>query len=363
MAMKESSMNVSLSKPLFTEEMKEAAIDALENEFFVMGEGVYKFEEEFARYIGTKYAIAVNSGTFALASSLIARKVEKNDKILTTPMSFIATANSVIHAGGIPIFLDIEEDTGNINPNRIEDIPKDIKGIIPVHLYGNPCDIDKIMEFKEEGLFVIEDACQAHGAVYEGRKVGSIGDVGCFSFYSVKNMTVCGDGGMATTNNEEIAEKIRILRDCGRISKYEHAMIGYTARLNTVNAAIGRVQLKHLDEWNEKRRFVARVYQKNLPNEVLLRENGISVYHIFAIRSKKRDEIIQHLNENGIGTGVHYPIPIHLQPIYKKLFGYKEWSFPISEQFSREVVSLPMFPEITKDEVKFVCENVLEVIK
>jgi len=355
-------MRVPLSKPLFMEEMKEAAVDALQNEFFVMGESVYKFEEEFTRYVGTKYAVAVNSGTFALASSLTASGIKKGDKILTTPMSFIATANSVIHAGGTPVFSDIENDMGNIDPNRIEDIPKDIKGIIPVHLYGNPCDMDKIVEFKEEGLFVIEDACQAHGAEYKGKKAGSIGDVGCFSFYSVKNMTVGGDGGMVTTDNEEIAEKVRILRDCGRISKYEHGMIGYTARLNTVNAAIGRVQLRHLDEWNEMRRYAARIYQKNLPKEVLLRENGNSVYHIFAIRSKRRGEVIQHIKENDIETGVHYPIPIHLQPIYKQLFGYKEGDYPVSERFSMEVVSLPMFPEITKDEVEFVCEKVREVI-
>jgi len=355
-------MRVLLSKPLFTEEMKEAALDALQNEFFVLGESVYKFEEEFTRYIGTKYAVSVNSGTFALTSSLVALGIEKSDKILTTPMSFIATANSVIHAGGTPVFSDIESDTGNIDATLIENKIKDIKGIIPVHLYGNPCDMDNIMELKEEGLFVIEDACQAHGAEYKGKKAGSIGDVGCFSFYSVKNMTVGGDGGMAATNNEKIAEKIRILRDCGRVSKYEHSMIGYTARLNTVNAAIGRVQLKHLDEWNEKRKYAARIYQKNLPEELLLRKNGNSVYHIFSIHSERRDVIIQHLKENGIETGIHYPIPIHLQPIYKQLFGYKEGDYQNSERFSMEVVSLPMFPEITKDEVKFVCENVKEVI-
>ena len=356
-------MRIPLSKPVFTEEMKDAAVDALENEFFVMGESVYKFEDEFAGYIGTNYAVAVNSGTFALASPLIASGIEKGDKILTTPMSFIATANSVIHAGGIPVFSDIESDTGNIDTTLIENKIKDIKGIVSVHLYGNPCDMDNIMELKEEGLFVIEDACQAHGAEYKGKKAGSIGDVGCFSFYSVKNMTVGGDGGMVTTNNEEIAEKIRILRDCGRVSKYEHSMIGYTARLNTVNAAIGRVQLKHLDEWNKKRRYAAGIYQKNLPEELLLRKNGNSVYHIFAIRSKRRDEIIQHLKENGIGTGIHYPIPIHLQPIYKKLFGYKEGDYPVSERFSREILSLPMYPEITKDEVEFVCETVRGVIE
>jgi dTDP-4-amino-4,6-dideoxygalactose transaminase len=355
-------MKIQLSKPVFTEEMMNAAIDALQNEFFVLGESVYKLEEDFARYIGTKYAVSVNSGTSALSLSLIALGIKPGDKVLTTPMSFIATANAIIHANGIPIFSDIENDTGNIDLNLIEDIPEKTRGIIPVHLYGNPCNIDKVMELKEKGLFIIEDACQAHGADYRGRKMGSIGDVGCFSFYSTKNMTVGGDGGMVVTNNEKIAEKIKILRDCGRISKYEHSIIGYTARLNTINAAIGRVQLRHLNEWNEKRRQVAKIYLKNLPENVLLRENGNSVYHIFAIRSKKKDAIIQHLKNNGIETGTHYPIPIHLQPIYRELYGYKEGDYPIAERFSKEVISLPMFPEITKDQVTFICEKVLEVV-
>lgn len=355
-------IEIPLSKPSYTKEMENAAIYSLQNEFFVLGESVYKFEEEFAEYIGTKYAIAVNSGTSALSLSLIALGIEMGDRILTTPMSFIATANSIIHANGMPIFSDIEQDTGNIDLNQIEDIIKKIKGLIPVHLYGNPCNIDKLLEFKEKGLFVIEDACQAHGAEYKGKRMGSIGDVGCFSFYSTKNMTVGGDGGMVTTNNEEIANKIRIMRDCGRVSKYEHSMIGHTARLNTVNAAIGRVQLRHIDEWNEKRSHLARIYRKNLPENVLLKENGKSVYHIFAIRSKKRDKIIQYLKENSIGTGVHYPIPIHLQLIYKQMFGYKKGDYPLSEQFSTEIISLPMYPEMTEDQAKYVSEKTLEVI-
>lgn len=355
-------LEIQLSKPVFTEEMKNAALEAMQNEFFVLGESVYKFEEEFAKYIGTKYAISVNSGTSALSLSLIALGVRPGDNIMTAPMSFIATANAIIHANGVPIFSDTEKDTGNIDANLIKDIPENVKGIIPIHLYGNPCNMDKIMELKEKGLFVVEDACQAHGAEYKSKKVGNIGDVGCFSFYSTKNMTVGGDGGMITTNNEDIVDKIRILHDCGRISKYEHSMIGYTARLNTINAAIGRIQLRHLDEWNEKRRYVASVYKKNLPQNILLRENGDHVYHIFAISSEKRDDIVQHLKKNGISTGVHYPIPIHLQPIYKKLFGYKECDYPNAEQFSKEIMSIPMFPEMTTDQAMFVCEKILDVI-
>ena len=358
------SLEIQLSKPVFTEEMKNAALEAIQNEFFVLGDSVYKFEEEFARYIGTKYAISVNSGTSALSLSLIALGTKHGDEIMTTPMSFIATANAIIHANGTPIFSDIEKDTGNINANLIKDkdIPDNVKGIIPVHLYGNPCNMDKIMELKEKGLFIVEDACQAHGAEYKDKKVGSIGDIGCFSFYSTKNMTVGGDGGMVTTNDEHVADRIRILRDCGRINKYEHNMIGYTARLNTISAAIGRVQLRYLDEWNEKRRYIADIYKKNLPQNILLKENGEHVYHIFAIRSEKRDGIIQHLKNNGISTGIHYPIPIHLQPIYKKLFEYKEGDYPNAEQFSKEIISLPMFPEMTKDQAMFICEKISDMI-
>ena len=188
-------VRVPLSRPIITDEMKGAAIEALQNEKLVMGESVFKFEEEFARYIGTKYAVSVNSGTFALTSSLIAMGVNKNDQILTTPMSFIATANSVVQSGGKPTFSDIEENTGNIDPNLFGDGIRGVKGVVPVHLYGNPCNLEKIYQLKDDDVFVIEDACQAHGAEYQGKKVGSIGHIGCFSFYSIKNMTVSGDGG------------------------------------------------------------------------------------------------------------------------------------------------------------------------
>lgn len=354
-------MDIKLTKPVFTEEMKSAAIEALQNEFFVQGESVYRFEEDFARYIGAKHAVAVSSGTSALSLSMIAMGVEAKDRVLTTPVSFIATANAIIHANGSPVFSDIEKDTGNMDADLLKNT-ESIKGIIPVHLYGNPCNMDKIMELKEKGLFVIEDACQAHGAEYKGTKAGNIGDIGCFSFYSTKNMTVGGDGGMIVTNNKEIAEKVSRLRDCGRVTKYEHTMIGYTARLNTVNAAIGRIQLKHLETWNKKRIHAANIYRRNLPADVLLRENGKCVYHIFGIRSEKRDEISQYLKENGVSTGVHYPVPIHLQPIYRELFNYKEGEHPVAESFSNEILSLPMYPEITDDEVKFVCEKINEVI-
>ncbi|MDI6655383.1 MAG: DegT/DnrJ/EryC1/StrS family aminotransferase [Candidatus Hydrothermarchaeota archaeon] len=356
-------MTIPLVKQNFTKEMKEAAIYALENERFVLGESVFKFEEKFARYCSTKHALAVSSGTAALHLSLIAFELKKNEKVVTTPMSFTATANAVVHAGGVPVFADIEEDTGNIDAGKI--ITNGVRGIMPVHLYGQPCEMEEIIELKEKGVFIVEDACQAHGAEYKGKKVGSIGHAGCFSFYPSKNMTVGGDGGMVTTDDEKIAEEIRKLRDCGRKGKYEHDSIGFTYRLNTVNAAIGLVQLKYLDAWNEKRRKIAKLYRKLLPEEILLSEKKHvkHVYHVFVVKVKEREKLIEHLKSNGIEIGIHYPIPIHLQPIYRQLFGYKEGSFPIAEKFSKEVLSLPIYPQLSADEVKFVCEKIEEFLQ
>ena len=353
---------IPLMKQKFTKEMRDAAISALENERFVLGESVFKFEEAFARYCNTKYAVAVSSGTAALHLSLTALGVKKGDRVVTTPMSFIATANSVIQAGGTPVFADIYEDTGNINPENIT--ARDGAGVIPVHLFGQPCKMDRILELREEGLFVVEDACQAHGAEYKGKKTGSLGDVGCFSFYPSKNMTVAGDGGMVTTNDGEIAEKIRKLRDCGRKSKYEHDVVGYTYRLNTVNAAIGLLQLKHLDKWNEKRRRLAKLYRKLLPEEILLSESkGVKhVYHVFAVKVHEREKLAEHLKSHGISVGIHYPIPIHLQPVYRQLYGFREGDYPVAEKFSTEVLSLPIYPGLTTDEVRFICEKVTEFL-
>ncbi len=355
-------IRIPLSRPIVNDEMREAAIEALQNEKLVMGESVFKFEEEFARYIGTQYAISVNSGTFALTSSLIAIGIKAGERILTTPLSFIATANSVIQSGGRPVFSDVEDATGNIDPDLFGDKIKDVKGIIPVHLYGSPCNLGKICQLKDDDVFIVEDACQAHGAKYQGKKVGSIGDVGCFSFYSIKNMTVGGDGGMVTTDDKNIAENVKVLRDCGRIDKYKHSTIGYTARLNTINAAIGRVQLKYLDDWNKKRQDTVSLYRSLIPKEYLLDDSEGSVHHIFAIKLKNRDMASEHLSKYGIETGVHYPIPIHLQPPYRDLYGYKEGEHPISERFSKEVLSLPLYPGIPDDDVRYVCECLIEVI-
>ena len=344
--------------PEFTKDMENAAIDALRNEKFVMGESVAKFEEEFARYIGTKYAISVNSGNSALQLSLLSLNITEESKVITSTNSFIASANCILMTGSKPILCDINYDDGNMDIKSTNEKPD---AIIPVHIYGNPCDLESIKNVSETyKVPIIEDACQAHGAVYEQKKVGGLGDVGCFSFYPTKNMTVCGDGGMVTTNNEEIKNEIESLRDNGRKTRTEHDKLGFTMRLNTVSAAIGRVQLETLENKNKRRREIVSLYKKFLNEDCILSENpkGMSVYHQIVLKHKKRDEIFSHLSKNNIGIAIHYPIPIHRQPLYKNL-GY---NLPISEKFSNEVVSLPSYPGLEDDDVKVVCEKINEVL-
>ncbi|MGD9130298.1 MAG: DegT/DnrJ/EryC1/StrS family aminotransferase [Candidatus Bathyarchaeota archaeon] len=359
-------MKIPLAKPIFDEEMQHAATEALQNEHFVLGESVLKFEEEFARFCGAKYAVSTSSGTSALQISLLALGVSQGDHVITSPFSFIATANSVLHANAVPMFADIDTGNYNVDPKLVEKkITKRVKAVIPVHLYGFPADMNSILEISQKfGLAVVEDACQAHGAEYFGQRVGGIGDVGCFSFYPSKNMTVCGDGGMIVTNTEKVAKAARKLRDCGRVSHYEHDVIGFTSRLNTVNAAVGRVQLRKLDSWNEKRRDVAKLYGRLLSDldEMVLPPQGGSdikpVYHLYVIRTGLRDELKSWLGDCGVQCGVHYSIPIHLQPIYRQLFGYKKGDFPQSELLSKTTLSLPMFPELKKQEIEYICEKI-----
>ena len=342
----------------FTAEMEEAAIHALRNESFVGGESVSKFEEEFAEYIGTKYAVSVSSGNAALQISLMSLGISENSKVVTPTNSFIASANCIKMTNANPILSDIDLKDGGID---ISSITQNVDAIIPVHIYGNPCNFDSVKSFAEEQKIpIIEDACQAHGATYRGKKVGSLSDVGCFSFYPTKNMTVAGDGGMTTTDNEEIALKIKSIRDNGRKTKNEFDKLGFTMRLNTVNAAIGRVQLKHLDEKNSRRREIVSIYKKNLTEDCILpeNENGKSVYHQIVIKHKKRDQIRQELTDNDIGSAIYYETPIHLQPIYQK-YGFK---LPNSEKFSKEIMSLPSYPSLTDEQILVICEHVNKII-
>jgi len=342
----------------FTDEMEQAAINALRNESFVGGESVIKFEEEFAKYTGTKHAVSVNSGNSALQISLMALGLSDNASIATPTNSFIASANCIRMINAKPILADINSEDGGIN---VASIKEKINAILPVHIYGNPCDLDSVKSLSEqEKIPIIEDACQAHGALYKGKKVGSISAVGCFSFYPTKNMTVGGDGGMTTTDNEETALKIKSIRDNGRKTKNEFDKLGFTMRLNTVNAAIGRVQLKHLDEKNLRRREIVSIYKKYLVNDCILPENknGKSVYHQIVLKHEKRNEIQNELTKNDIGTAIYYEKPIHMQPIYQ-MYGY---SLPKSEKFSKEILSLPSYPSLSDDHVKFISEIVNKII-
>src|SRR5213594_350498 len=357
---------IPLASPIIDAEMKEAALAALENEKLVMGESVHKFEEEFARFCGTKYAVSTASGTAALSITLQALGISHGTEVVTTPFSFIATANAVLHAGAEPVFADVEDSGINLSPGKARArVGPKTRAIIPVHLYGHPSAMDEFLEISlETGLKLVEDACQAHGAEFGAKRVGSIGEAGCFSFYPAKNMTVGGDGGMITTNNAELAEAAGSIRDCGRDknSKYYHGRIGFTSRLNTVNAAIGRIQLKRLEAWNDARRRISQQYRKELENvrEVVLPPIDGStekvVYHLFVIRTKFRDQVKNRLADNGIETGIHYPRPIHLQAPYRQKYGYAEGAFPLSESLSNEVLSLPMYPTLAEKEVVRVCE-------
>jgi perosamine synthetase len=357
--------NIPLAKPLFTKEMEKVAVDALRTEHFVSGESVRRFEEEFAKYCGVDYATSMNSGTDALQIALEAVGIGKGHKVVTTPASFIATSNVIIHVGAKPVFADIDLETYTIAPAKVRQVVSGTKGVIPVHLYGYPADMDSVNEIAQKhGVHVIEDACQAHGAMYKGRKAGSLGDVACFSFYPSKNMTVGGDGGMLVTNDKKVAIKAAKLRDCGRKSKYVHDMIGYTARLNTVNAAIGRVQLRHLDDWNRLRRRNAEIYDRVLSdlNELILPPKGDSeiqpIYHLYVARTKRRDELAGWLESNGIHCGINYTLPIHLQPIYKRMFGFKKGMYPSSEELCQTCLSIPMYPDLSANEIRFISDKI-----
>jgi perosamine synthetase len=354
---------VSLGNPIFLPDMEEAAVDALRNDRYLFGENVVKFEEEFARFVGTKYAVATSSGTNALQFILLALDM-RGKKVVTTPNSFIASANAIIQAGGTPVFADITEENYCLSPTEAEkQLRSGASGMLPVHIYGYPSDFDEFRELSVKyNVPIVEDACQAHGAAYKGRMAGSLGTAAAFSFYPRKNMSVLGDGGMVTTDDEKIAKMVAKLRDGGRVSRYEHDVVGYTSRLNSVNAAIGRVQLRHLDEWNRRRKGIAKAYGQLLKDVSGITlpptgdEDRSPVYHQYVIRSPSRDLLKAHLERNGVESGVHYPIPIHMQPVYVKMYGYQKGAYPRSERLAAECLSLPMSPMLSDADVKYVSE-------
>ena len=338
-----------------------------QNCHFVLGEDVAAFEEEFARYLGAKYVVSVGSGTEALHLALRAAGVGKGDEVIVPANTFIATALAVSYTGAIPVFVDINEESYNIDCKKIEErITKRTRAIIPVHLYGQPADMDEIMDIaRVNDIIVIEDACQAHGARYKGKRVGTIGQSGCFSFYPGKNLGAYGDGGAIATDSHEVAAKIRSLRNYGQQEKYKHEVIGFNSRLDSMQAVILSIKLRKLDEWNKNRQAVADVYSRLLAGKVstpLVRDNRDHVYHIYAVRVKDRDRVLGELNQVGIGAGIHYPVPVHLQKCYAPL-GYKPGDFPIAEEVAHEELSLPIYPEIDEEKVHFVSEWMIKLLQ
>ncbi len=345
------------------EEIKEPMDKVLRSGGFILGEDVALFEKEFADYCGMKYGIGVNSGTDALFLACLACGIGKGDEVITIPYTYIATTLGISMTGARPVFVDIDEKTYNIDVSKIEKaITKRTKAILPVHLYGHPADMDPLMEIaKKHNLKVIEDCAQAHGALYKNKKVGSFGDTSCFSFYPTKNLGAFGDGGMVLTNSEAIKEKVLLFRDYGRKGRYEHVLKGYNSRLDTLQAAILRVKLKHLDKWNEERRQNAALYTKLFKEKkadiIFPYESSHvrHVYHLYVVRIKNRKGVMEGLAEKGVRTLIHYPIPIHLQEAYRDL-SYKKGDFPISEKCCEEILTLPMYPELPAKDIKYVVD-------
>jgi dTDP-4-amino-4,6-dideoxygalactose transaminase len=334
-------------------DLDRAVLRVLESGRFVLGPEVEAFEQEFAAFCGTSHAIGVNSGTSALHLALLAAGVGPGDEVITTPFTFVATVAAIGYTGARPVLVDVDPASLTIDPARIEAaITAATRAIVPVHLYGQPADMDPILEIaRRRGLTVIEDACQAHGATYRGRRAGSMGDAGCFSFYPGKNLGAGGEGGAVTTNRDDLAHLLRMLRDWGSAEKYRHDLKGFNCRLDEIQAAILRVKLRRLDAWTESRRTLARHY------DGLLAGSGVEapveqayaghVYHIYAVRTAERDEVRGALQRGGIETGIHYPIPVHLQPAHADL-GYGPGAFPHAERAAGTVLSLPMYAELTR---------------
>jgi len=354
---------IPIAKPLLGKEEIDAVTEVLSSGMIAQGPKVEEFELAFSEYTDCEYAAAVNSGTAALHIALLAHGIGQGDEVITSPFSFIATANSILYTGAKPVFADIEPETYNIDPEKIkEKITSKTRAIMPVHLYGHPADMKAIMEIAEDKkLIVIEDACQSHGAEFHGKRVGSFG-TGAFSFYPTKNMTT-SEGGMLTTNDKEIADKSKMIRAHGSKVRYLHEMLGFNLRMTDIAAAIGLVQLGKLDKFTAARQKNAEMLSsglKGIPGLVpsITKASCTHVFHQYTVRAKKRDQLAAFLKEKEIGTGVHYPIPIHKQPFYKEL-GYKD-SLPVSEKAVEEVLSLPVHPALSSADVQMIVEATKE---
>ena len=385
-------MNLKKQYATIKEEADKKVLEVLSSAQYIMGENVKEFEKEISEYLGIKHSISVGNGTDALVIALKALGIEEGDEVITTPFTFFATAESISFVGATPVFVDVDINTYNIDPAKIEErITEKTKAIMPVHIFGQPCDMDSINEIaKKHNLKVIEDACQAIGSEYKGQKIGTLSDIACFSFFPTKNLGCAGDGGMIVTNDDELATICRALKTHGsgvngqkayniinnieedtaednatdntvyNPLKYYNYLIGQNSRLDEIQAAILRVKLRKLDDWNDSRREHARFYNEQLKDTELVTpfeaKNVKHIYHLYILQSENRTELINYLKEKGIATGIYYPIPLHLQKAYKFL-GYKEGDLPNAEYLSHRTFAIPMFAELTDEEKEYIVET------
>lgn len=379
-----------------SKELDKATIDVLSSAAYIMGKNVTEFEKEFANYIGTKHAISVGNGTDALVIALKALGIGEGDEVITSTFTYFASAECISAVGATPVFVDVEKDTFNIDPDKIEEkITERTKAIIPVHIFGQSADMDKInIIAKKHNLKVIEDACQAVGAKYKGKMIGTLSDVACFSFFPTKNLSCAGDGGMIVTSDDSIATIATALRTHGSGEtgqkaynllnniteevvtsksgddtvynplKYYNYLIGYNSRLDAIQAAILRVKLPHLDKWNSRRREIAKIYDEELIDSNVItprvREENDTVYHQYVLQSDNREEMLAKLKEKGIATGVYYPVPLHLQKVYTDL-GYKEGDMPVAEYLSHRTFAIPVYPELSEEQIQYIVDSIKNV--
>nr|WP_321026683.1 DegT/DnrJ/EryC1/StrS family aminotransferase [Clostridium neonatale] len=379
-----------------SKELDKATIDVLSSAAYIMGKNVTEFEKEFANYIGTKHAISVGNGTDALVIALKALGIGEGDEVITSTFTYFASAECISAVGATPVFVDVEKDTFNIDPDKIEEkITERTKAIIPVHIFGQSADMDKInIIAKKHNLKVIEDACQAVGAKYKGKMIGTLSDVACFSFFPTKNLSCAGDGGMIVTSDDSIATIATALRTHGSGEtgqkaynllnniteevvtsksgddtvynplKYYNYLIGYNSRLDAIQAAILRVKLPYLDKWNSRRKEIAKIYDEELIDSNVItprvREENDTVYHQYVLQSDNREEVLAKLKEKGIATGVYYPVPLHLQKVYTDL-GYKEGDMPVAEYLSHRTFAIPVYPELSEEQIQYIVDSIKNV--
>lgn len=361
-------LNLNAQYQKIKNEIKDRFDKILNSCLFVLGPEVEEFEKRFAEFCESKYCVACNSGTSALHLALLSSGLEKDDEVILPSHTFIASAEALSYCQAKPVFIDVNPTTYLIDYRKIKSkITKKTKAILAVHLYGQPVHLDPIKEIcMEKNLVLIEDAAQAHGAKYKNKRVGGLGNTTCFSFYPGKNLGAYGEGGAVITNDISIANKIKILRDHGQQKKYYHDNIGFNYRMSAFQGAVLNVKLKYLDEWNKLRREKAKLYNKLLKGDNILTpyepDYTESVYHLYVILSKKRNELREYLNKHGVHTGLHYPVPIHLQKAYQNL-GYKIGDLPVTERISNECLSLPLYPELEENSIKYVCELIKKFYK